>query len=74
MKKNEIRSVLSRFFTERDCHVMYRPVTDEKKLRDVNSMHYETLRPQFRYQMEDLVKKVFLNLKPKAIDGQTLNG
>lgn len=73
-KKNEIRQVLTKFFTERDCQVLFRPVSDEKKLRDVNSLPYETLRPQFRYQVEDLIKKVFLNLKPKVIDGQTING
>lgn len=44
-RKNEVRQVLKTFFAERDCHVMYRPVSDEKKLRDVNSLPYETLRP-----------------------------
>lgn len=34
-RKNEIRSTLSQFFTDRDCHTLIRPVSDERKLRDV---------------------------------------
>ena len=66
--------VLSQFFVERDCTVLYRPIADEKKLREINHMPYETLRPQFRLQVEDMIKKVFLNLKPKLIEGQTMSG
>lgn len=47
-RKNEIRNVLSQFFVERDCSVLYRPIADEKKLREINMLPYETLRPAFR--------------------------
>ena len=47
-RKNEIRNVLSFSFRERDCAVLYRPVSDERKLREINSMPYDQLRPQFR--------------------------
>jgi hypothetical protein len=33
------------FFGERDCTVMFRPIADEKKLRDINNIPYEVLRP-----------------------------
>jgi hypothetical protein len=49
--------------------VLFRPVSDEKKLRDINHIPYETLRPQFRAQVEGMLKGVFLNLKPKIIEG-----
>jgi hypothetical protein len=68
-KKNDIRQVLSQFFVERDCTVLFRPIADEKKLREINKMPYETLRPQFRIQIEDLIKKIFYNLRPKIIEG-----
>lgn len=68
-RKNEIRNVMKTFFNDRDCHVLVRPIADEKKLRDVNSLPYESLRSNFRYQIEDLVKKVFANIKPKVIEG-----
>ena len=48
-RKNEIRRTLQGLFQERDCQVLYRPVSDEKKLREVNHLPYETLRPQFRF-------------------------
>ena len=73
-RKNEIRNVMKKFFTDRDCHVLKRPINDERKLRNINLIAYETLRPEFRCQMEDLVKKVFLNVKPKIIEGQALTG
>ena len=73
-RKNEIRNTLSLFFIQRDCSVLFRPVADERKLRDINHMDYELLRPQFRMQLEELIRKVFLNLKPKIIEGQAING
>lgn len=44
-RKNEIRSVLQTMFQERDCSVLFRPISDEKKLREINNLPYETLRP-----------------------------
>ena len=44
-RKNEIRNTLSIFFTQRDCSVLFRPIADERKLRDINNMEYESLRP-----------------------------
>jgi len=73
-KKNEIRNVLSTFFRERDCQVLIRPVSDEKKLRDINNMRYEDLRPNFRHQVEELMDRVYNGLKPKTLEGQPLNG
>ena len=54
-KKNEVRNTITTFFRERDCAVLFRPVTDEKKLREVNHLDYEELRPQFRVQVEELL-------------------
>mmetsp|Transcript_34216 Transcript_34216/g.33434 ORF Transcript_34216/g.33434 Transcript_34216/m.33434 type:complete len:460 (+) Transcript_34216:286-1665(+) len=73
-RKNEIRNMLSVSFAERDCAVLFRPVADERKLREINNIPYEQLRPQFRGQVEELIKKVFFNLKPKILESQALNG
>ena len=73
-RKNEIRNTIKTYFTDRDCSVLFRPIGDEKKLRDVQSIPYDSLRPQFRYQLEELIKKVFSKVGPKVIDGQSLNG
>merc|ERR1719460_1195436 len=37
-------------------------------------MPYESLRPQFRTQVEAFVKKVYTSLKPKKIDGGVVTG
>ncbi|CDW74480.1 guanylate-binding n-terminal domain containing protein [Stylonychia lemnae] len=73
-RKNEIRQVLQTMFQERDCTVLFRPVSDEKKLREINNLPYDSLRPQFRMQLEGMVKKIFYNLRPKLLEGQTLSG
>jgi Guanylate-binding protein, N-terminal domain len=48
IRKNEIRNVMKKFFTDRDCHVLKRPINDERILRTINTLPYETLRPEFR--------------------------
>ena len=44
MRKNEVRRAIKEFFQERDCQVMFRPVNDEGRLREVNKMEYGELR------------------------------
>jgi hypothetical protein len=53
---------------------LVRPVSDEKNLKKIDKIPYETLRPEFRSKMEILIKKIFSNLQPKIIDGQPLTG
>ena len=43
-KKNRVRKALSNCFTSRDCHVLVRPVNDERKLREVDLLPPEALR------------------------------
>lgn len=46
-RNNDIRKTIKGFFQERDCQVLFRPVNDEAKLREVNKLPYEELRIQF---------------------------
>eukprot|EP00742_Colponemidia_sp_Colp-10_P006063 GILJ01006488.1.p1 GENE.GILJ01006488.1~~GILJ01006488.1.p1 ORF type:complete len:770 (-),score=153.93 GILJ01006488.1:183-2492(-) len=73
-QKNQIRMMISQFFKERDCMTLVRPVADERELRAVNQMPYESLRPAFKQQVEMFVEKVYANVKPKAIHGTALTG
>jgi hypothetical protein len=43
-RKNEIRKAIKTFFTHRDCQTLFRPVTEEAKLREVNTLPYSELR------------------------------
>ena len=72
--KNRIRACLTTAFSDRDCHLLYRPLSDEKRLRDLHTVPYEQLRPQFRGQLEELVRKVHGRARAKAVEGQPVSG
>jgi len=71
---NELRRNIRELFTERDCVTMIRPVTDEADLRHIERKKYEELRPQFRAQVEEFTKKVYMVIKPKQVDGGHVSG
>ena len=73
-KKNDIRKTLKLFFTERDCYTLIRPVNDEKKLKLIDKLPTDELRPEFLSQMSELVTRVFDYVKPKQIQGSFMNG
>ena len=73
-KKNEIRKIIKLFFKERDCYTLIRPVHDEKKLKMIDQIPQEQLRPEFLSQMNLLVQKIFDNIRPKNINGGYMNG
>lgn len=74
VQKNNIRSLLSTFFPVRDCLTMVRPLNDENLLRALIQQPYDSLRSEFRKQMDTLRKKVSTTLKPKKMVGKTLSG
>lgn len=73
-KKNDIRKTLKLFFRERDCYTLVRPVHEEKKLKIIDQLPVEELRPEFLKQMNTLVKKIFENIRPKSVNGGYMNG
>lgn len=73
-KKNDIRSTLKLFFKERDCYTLVRPVNEEKKLKIIDKLPTDELRPEFLNQMSELVKKVFDTVRPKQVQGSYMNG
>lgn len=74
IKKNEIRKLLQLFFKERDCYTLIRPVNDEKKLRLIDKLPTNELRPEFLNQMKEFVSRVYNGLRPKLIQGSYVNG
>ena len=73
-KKNDIRKTLKLFFRERDCYTLVRPVNEEKKLKIIDKLPIEELRPEFLNQMNTLVKKIFESIRPKSVNGGYMNG
>lgn len=72
--KNKLRDVIKDLFRDRDCVTVVRPVAEEADLRNIQRLPYESLRPQFRTQVEAFVKKVYMSLKPKKIEGSFVSG
>jgi hypothetical protein len=66
-KKNEIRKIIKLFFKERDCYTLIRPIHDEKKLKIIDQIPQDQLRPEFLSQMNSLVEKIFDNIRPKIL-------
>ncbi|CAK4652314.1 hypothetical protein LEN26_016805 [Aphanomyces euteiches] len=72
--KNQVRQLLSNFFPQRDCITMVRPLNDEALLRELPKQPFESLRPEFRTQLESLKQRVFTTLQPKKLMSKPLNG
>jgi len=72
--RNQIRHLLSSFFTERDCTTLVRPAEDESVLRNLMAVSLSDLRPEFAKAVNGLKKKVFGAVRPKILHGRTLSG
>ena len=70
--KNRIRMQIKKFFPERDCVRMVRPVEDESKLQRLNSLEDRQLRPQFLCQVKTTRANIFGGLKAKTYQGELL--
>ena len=53
---------------------MIRPVEDEAFLAKLDSMPWDTLRPEFRRKATILKHKVFNETPPKQLNGKPLTG
>jgi len=72
--KNKVRNVIKDLFPQRDCITLARPVADEAELRVVQQLPYDSLRPQFRSQVEVFIQKVSATVKPKELCGTPVTG
>ena len=63
--KNAVRMLLRNFFPERDCITMVRPVSDEKALAALATIPNESLRPEFRAQIEAMRKRLIPACGPR---------
>ena len=74
LEKNRIRKSLTNFFTHRDCATIVRPLDDETKLQQIDNEPYESLRPEFRQQLEKMRTRVLNQLTPKTLQGKPMSG
>ena len=73
--KNRIRSSIKGLFPRRECMTLVRPVGDESKLRSLESLPREDLRPEFRDGLESLTDRIYRLVSPLRLDtAGTLTG
>ena len=72
--KNKIREGLVKYFKNRDCATMVRPLLEEDRLQNLEEMEIEGLRAEFIEQVMDLRRKLLNKLPVKRIQGHVMDG
>ena len=71
---NVIRQNIIKFFPERDCVTLVRPVDSEDDLKKLNSIPFNQLKPEFKMEFKSLKDKIFKEALPKKLNGKKLTG
>ena len=71
---NVIRQNIIKFFPERDCVTLIRPVDSEEDLKRLNTIPYNDLKPEFKMEFKKLKDKIFKEALPKKLNGKKLTG
>jgi len=71
---NVIRQNIIKFFPERDCVTLIRPVDSEDDLKKLNMIPYNNLKPEFKMEFKILKDKIFKEALPKKLNGKKLTG
>ena len=71
---NVIRQNIIKFFPERDCVTLVRPVDSEADLKRLNNIPYNNLKPEFKMEFKKLKDKIFKEALPKKLNGKKLTG
>jgi hypothetical protein len=73
-KKNDIRDAIKSYFPYRECHPLVRPVFKESDLAHIEDLAYDSLRQEFKAQVETLVSRVMTRPKLKMVGGKYMTG
>ena len=73
-ENNVIRQNIIKFFPERDCVTLIRPVDSENDLKRLNTIPYNNLKPEFKMEFKKLKDKIFKEALPKKLNGKKLTG
>ena len=71
---NVIRQNIIKFFPERDCVTLIRPVESEEDLKRLTKIPYNNLKPEFKIEFKKLKDKIFKEALPKKLNGKKLTG
>lgn len=71
---NLIRDNIIKYFPDRDCVTLVRPVDQENDLHKLNDIPFEKLKPTFKWEFKQLRDKIYKETTPKRIYGKKLTG
>ena len=74
MENNLIRENIIKYFKERECVTLPRPVDSEEDLHKLNEIPFEKLKPNFRSEFLKLKTNVYENSKVKKFRNKKING
>ena len=73
-QKNEIKRSLRKYFKDRDCCTIVRPLVDENNLQNLENMNISDLRSEFVEQIMVLRNKILNGSRIKQINGCKIDG
>ena len=74
MENNLIRENILKYFKDRECITLPRPVDQERDLQKLNEIPFDGLKPNFREEFLNLKRKIYENSKVKKIGNKKVNG
>lgn len=73
-ENNIIRENIIKYFHERDCLTLCRPVDSEEELKRLNRIPFSNLNTDFKTEILNLKNEIFKNSQPKKFQGKKLTG
>ena len=74
IENNLIRENIIKYFKERECVTLPRPVDQEEDLHKLDEIPFDKLKPNFRSEFLNLKNKVYENSRVKRIGNKKING
>ena len=74
MENNLIRENIIKYFKERECVTLPRPVDSEEDFHKLDEIPFDKLKPNFRSEFLELKTKVYENSRIKKIGNKRING
>ena len=73
-ENNVIRENILKYFPNRDCITLPRPVDKDEDLKNLKNIQFNQLKSSFRKEFKILKDKIFKEAVPKKYNGKRLNG
>ena len=73
-ENNLIRQNILKYFKDRECITLPRPVDSEENLQNLDKIPFNQLKTNFRKEFLVLKEKVYYTSKPKVINRKRING